>query len=308
MADHTKDVVANIIAETNIGGGQAGAAYAKTALGDDVGVPMQAPYQGAGIDMLIKEINREFVGQIGTSLGEKQVVDNGIITTEKVWAQFLQDDRWPDAIVNTLAAAGLPSQTFASHWENIGNHKEDVFGIYPIIWNLELAPRTFPKQITTVRFFDSAISSQVYTTDKGFSTTKPIVNNDITISIAELGDLKWRKARFHLGVFRNDDPEIVEEAVKYPLAEDLDIQVDLTFMDFHASLLDITDAIASVTDHDVVLTMGAIDNETLTLNDLIVKPESSNIQVYPEKGLFMYEMSLVPGPNFAFATDITLDT
>lgn len=308
MADHTKDVVANIIAETNIGGGQAGAAYSKAALGDNVGDPMQAPYKGAGIEMQMAEINREFVGQIGTDLGEKQVVDNGLIVTERVWTQFLQDDRWPDAIVNTLAAAGLPSQTFASHWENVGNHKEDVFGIYPIIWNLELTPREFPKQITTLRFVDSATSAQVYSTDKGFSVVKPVVNNDITITIAALGDLKWRKARFHLGVFRNDEPEITEEVVKYPLAEELDIQVDLTFVDYTASLLDIKDAIAATTDHTVVLTMGAIANETLTLANLIVKPESSNIIAFPEKGLFMYEMSLVPGKTFDFSNDITLAT
>ena len=119
-ADHTKDIVANIIAEAKFGSGSTGgvAAYEKHAFAIHEGTPMQAPPDS--IDMHMATVNRAYRKLLGRKMGAVSVFDNGILTPGRTFNQYLQDDRWIDSLINGYNAGVIPLDTFshAIHLQN----------------------------------------------------------------------------------------------------------------------------------------------------------------------------------------------
>ena len=158
MVDHTKDVVANIILEP--GGYASGStggtpAYNEHPFADDEGDPMQAPF--VNVTMPLQTKDREIIKPIGNTMGKNVLWDKGIFNLPTSPEQYVQNDRWPDAIVNGMASATIPSMSYAVHWET-AQHKEDAFGIFPVEWllNLEKGERernVWPKQTTKLNYF-----------------------------------------------------------------------------------------------------------------------------------------------------------
>ena len=100
--------------------------------------------------------------------------------------------------------------------------------------------------------------------------------------------------------------------IKYPWALDYEIELDLTFFDYDAILLETKVARASLEDWDLVmdldtLNVGAthpIQKNILTINDLIV--QSGSVAKIPEMGVFEHNLKLVPGDNFLHTSDLLL--
>jgi hypothetical protein len=324
MVDHTNQVVANIINETAFGSGFPGgaAAYDEHAAANNEGDPMQAPYMNGNITMPLAVKNRLFKPQVGANMGSVQVFDNGLITAPQTFSQFIQSDRWPDAIINGYDVAAVPKDGFskAVHWENAANVLYDIFGVMPIKWLLTLdrgendENQPFPKQDTTVTFYNSATSAIGYDADAGFSGTQPLVNNDIAITLDKNGagaiDLKWSKAVVMIEAILNKKGEFGQDNIKYPFAIDYNIEIDLTFRDYNAILLETTLAVASLGDWDFSIDFDKnnlttpVTKNILTMDNMFVK--ESNVSELPEFGLFEYTLNLVPGDTFVHTTDLLL--
>ncbi len=308
---HTKSVVAEILTEGAIGGGDGGGAYVETALTEANTVPMQSPPEGSGINMPLKETNKMFIPEIGSDVGAVKVFDNGIIVADRTFDQLIQDDRWINAIVTSMRAGGgaLPTPTFGIHWE-VGAQKQDNFGVYPIKWVLSLVPKTFPIQHTTIRYVNGKLGAAAAYTPGAqvFSNAKPLVNNDFAITVSTIGDLKWKKVTVTLELITVEDPEVTEERHKYPYIEDIKIEVDLTVVFYSAQMLEVQALVAAMTDINIVIALGSgiITKDTLTINNLFIKPESISLNEIPIKGLFEFKMKLIPGDQFAVASDLTL--
>lgn len=323
MVRHTFEVVANVLDESKFGrGGVSGsdANYAKVPLGQNAGTPMQMPF--GAIDMPMAIINRMFIKQIGQKMGSRIVFDNGSIMPEITLPQYIQDDRWLDALINGYTDGAVPIDTFtkAIHWEN-GDHKEDVFGIIPnktVLTfdrgdNSENQP--IPRQDSTLQFLNSATSSVEFSVDKGFSALQPLINKDIDFTLTGSGsgaiNLKWSKAIVTIAVIASKKGTIGDGGeIKYPWALDYEIDVDLTFFDYDAILLETKVAIGSVEDWDLVMDLDTrnlaipITKNILTINDLIVK--DSSVAKIPEMGVFEHNVKLMPGPNFLHTSDLLL--
>lgn len=323
MVRHTFEVVANILDETKFGvGGVSGSDlnYNKNAIGNNSGVPMQMPF--GAIDMPFALVNRAFIKQIGQKMGSRIVFDNGSIMPEITLPQYLQDDRWLDSLINGFTDGAVPIDTFtkAIHWEN-GDHKEDVFGVMPnktVITfdrgdNTENQP--IPRQDTTLQFFNSATSSTAFDSDAGFSTLQPLINKDMdfTFTGSSSGAItpKWTKAIVDIAAIASKKGTIGDGGeIKYPWALDYEIDVDLTFFDYDAILLETKVATASLEDWDLVMDLDTrnlttpITKNILTINDLIVK--ESSIAKIPEMGVFEHNVKLMPGPNFLHTADLLL--
>ena len=313
MVDTTLNVVANILAESNYGGGDGGAAYAKTAMDDNDGVPMQAPYD-SGIDMPLALKGRKVIKPLGLNMGARKWFDNGIRTPPTSFTQYVQDDRWVDAIINGYTLAAIPLDNFSQciHWEN-ANLIYDVFGVMPTKWTLDLDRGTneedqpFPKQITDIQYFNSATSG-AYTVDSGFDTSQPQVNDDFSFTLTGSGSgavaLKWTKATVMIEAILNKKGTIGEAEVKYPYAIDYNIEVDLTFWDYDAILIEPLQTVATLEDWDLVMDLGTLTKDTLTIDNLFVA--ETDIHKFPEFGMIERSIKLTPGDAFVHTTDLTL--
>lgn len=316
MADHTKDVVANIIAEAKFGSGAIGgvAAYEKHAFANNEGDPMQAPPDS--IDMHMATINRAYRKLIGRKMGAVAVFDNGILTPGRTFTQYVQDDRWINGLINGYSAGAIPLDGFshAIHWQNGSNHGEDVFGVMPTKWVLDLEKteneeqQPFPMQVTDTGFLNSATSGIQFSSDKGFKQTQPLVNSNFTILMDRDGtnaiDLIWRKLTVDIGIVTNKDGTIGQDEIRYPYAKDYEISIDLTFWAYNAILLQPKVVTASLLDWDFTLTMAGLGKPALKIDNLFVN--TSNITSMPEFGLFNYEINLIPGDTFDHTADLTL--
>lgn len=325
MVRHTNEVVANILLESKFGrGGVSGsdANYAKVALGNNAGTPMQMPF--GAIDMPMALVNRMFIKQIGKKMGSRIVFDNGSIMPEITLPQYFQDDRWLDALINGYTDGAVPIDTFtnAIHWEN-GDHKEDVFGVMPnkgVLTfdrgdNSENQP--IPRQDTTLQYLNSATSAIEFSSDGGFATIQPLINKDVSFTLTGSGSgaiaLKWSKAIVMIAAIASKKGTIGDGGeIKYPWALDYEIELDLTFFDYDAILLEPKVAIASMEDWDLVMDLDTLNvggthpiiKNILTINDLIVK--ESSVAKIPEMGVFEHNVKLMPGPNFLHTSDLLL--
>lgn len=317
MARHTSEIVANIIPEAKYGSGSTGgaAAYEKHAFVDDEGDPMQSPF--SGIDLPMATINRAFVKQIGGNMGSRMVFDNGILTPEVTFDQYVQDDRWIDSLINGYDAGAIPKDGFshAIHWEN-GDHLEDVFGVMPVRWRLDLdrgnneGNQPFPKQSTTVSYFNTVTSTEEYGSESpgGFNTAQPLVNSNFAIVLDKDGesaiDLVWKKLTVDIAMITNKEGAIGQEESRYPFALDYEISVKLDFYTYNAVLIEPKVVTASLQDLDFTLTMTGLTEPALKIDNLFVK--SSNVATAPEHGLFLHSMELVPGDTFVHTANLTL--
>ena len=313
MVDHTVGIVANIDIETNFGGGVAGAIYSEATLAQDMGNPMQAPFGSLDMPFMVKD--RMYAKLMGMGAGSVKIFNKGELTPQVTFEQYIQNDRWLDAFVTNITQTlpALPDHSFCLHWENGIRHKEDVYGIIPI--NIKLAlekgseENIFPRQTTDVSFFASKTAVAADYTESGFDLTQPVVNDDVELTIAGFtsGDLKWEKIDVLMGYIFNKQGTIGNTKNKYPYSVDLELSVDLAFWDYDADLLDTQEA--SPTDHDVTIKLGTaggtLTKNTLKTHDLVVN--TSNVNAFPEFGLFKYEINLIPGNNFVLADDFKFE-
>lgn len=171
--NHSQDWWVAYDDETNIGGGTAGAAYAKTApTQNDLNA---LPYPMGSQNLPYVEYEQKKVKGAGDDIKTARYFLIDKLFAEAPYKSHIHNSTFLAKVIANIARTGqLPTGTMVWHWEN-GVIQEDVFGIWAKTYKIEMKKsqaKEFPSETQTLSYYDMAAGSDL--TKIAFIQTQPL--------------------------------------------------------------------------------------------------------------------------------------
>jgi len=295
---HTKDGWWEYYLETNFGGGPAGAAYATVApSGAAELLPCNAPLNEEQVMPMLEYIH-EAVEMAGQDISTKTVFTKGAKAIPGKITQYMQNSVWLDmaaGIAPVGNGGGALPKTFLFHYDNLVN-QYTAYGCY--ITKYTLSGSKGANYLTEVIEFtpydvvDEDVAADVAPFDL---TTAPANFEDVgTTTITIDGDAITDLISFTLTI----TPTYTEGPMggsyfhKFPYLIKRDIELEMEWLTYDAHLDDLLNE-THIDPIDIVFTPMGYCN--LSLTNMKIQPETSNINTVPEKGMKTYSCTFEIG-------------
>ena len=303
---HTKDGWWEYYPETNFAGGPAGAAYATTApSGAAELTPCNAPFNEDQTMPMIEYI-QEAEEMAGQDIMTKTVFTKGAKAIPGKLVQYMQNSTWLDMAAGISPAetgGGAVPKTFLLHYDNLVN-QYTAYGCYITVYTLSGSKGAeFLKETIEFMPYDVQDEDVVMDTTPFDLTTAPANFEDVgTTTITIDGDPIVDLESFTLTITNTytEGPHAGSYFHKYPFLEKRDVELEMEFLTFQADLDQLLAEGPSADPIDIVFTPMGKCNVSIT--NLKLKPESTNINVIPEKGMKRWKTTFEIGGACAITT------
>lgn len=285
---HTKDGWWEYEMETNFAGGPAGAAYAKTTpSGAAELTPCNAPFNEEQT-MPMAEYIHEAEEMAGQDISTKTVFTKGLKIIAGKIVQYMQNSIWLDLATGIAPAetgGGALPDSFLLHYDNLVN-QYTAYGCHITKYTLSgNKGAEFLKEEIEFNAYDVVDEDVVADVAPFDLTTAPANFEDVgTTTITIDGNAIADLESFTLVIenIYTEGPQGGTYLHKYPYLEKRNVELEMEFFTFDEHLDDLLTE-AYVDPIDIIFE--PMGKANLTLTNMHIQPESTNINVMPEKGM-----------------------